>query len=181
MRRPPVPQVQRSPDKARFVAQYERDGPAAASRTGLRPSLCFFYAASGAPTSLHPSPEGHVLQLIVCWSFPKSPFLEHTVLSWTQTWSDAVPIGFGTTPPLRTANHCGGQKNNIGWNHKLRTSSRCIILVERFCPGVFEPCWFAFQLHWQLGCPPLVLLRCRVATMLRLLITLLLRFVSRVI
>lgn len=101
--RPSVPHVQRSPDKTRVFAHLEWKGPIAASRTGLCPTVFFYFnAASRAPTSLHPSPWRSCLTAHCLLSFPQSPFLEHTVLYRTQMWSCTVPIDFGTAPPHPT-------------------------------------------------------------------------------
>lgn len=62
------------------------------------PSFPFhlFYNAPGVQPHAVLLREGRVLELIVCWSLPQSPFLEHTVLDRTQTWSGTLLIGFQT-------------------------------------------------------------------------------------
>lgn len=120
--RPLVPQVQRSPDKARFfcTARVKRSRCCFQNRT-ISFLFCFFFLMLRSelrPHSILP-PEGHVSLFAHClliFSTVSIPFLGHTVLYRTQMWSGTVPIGFGNSPspPHRTVNRCGGQKMNMG-------------------------------------------------------------------
>lgn len=118
-------------------------------------SLCFFsliiLRQELQPHSILP-PEGRVLQLMVCWSFPQSPFLEHTVLYRTQMWSGTVPIGFRTIHSTGQWIAAVDKKTIQEWNRMLRMGSHGVVFVRESLQPVNLPFSYIcnFGLHQSL-------------------------------